>query len=420
MTHSRLAAACLIVAAAFAPRAQAGAPALIYSFMANGDGAEPAAGLAAGPGGVLYGAACQDTEVSDAGTIFQLTPPAAGQTDWQFSVLYSFPLDNSQGNCPEGALLPRPDGSLIGTTASGGPGSFGTVFQLVPPAQQGGAWTETILHAFGLSRDDGATMFGGMIADPNGTLYGTTVQGGRGCHGDLGCGVVFELQPPASKGGAWTETVLHFFHGRTGRAGFPSGDLLLQGKVLIGTTPQGVFTLTPPRSGHGAWAYQMLAVSPALPGLVATGVTAGADGTLYAMAGQGGSNDTGAIFALHPPASQGAPWATEVLHNFGPIEGNTDGMYPYASLAIDGKGTLFGTVPYGSVNEGGAVFRLDPPAQQGGAWTDTVLVSFGTGAAVLGNMPVDRPLLQGGSLYLTNSSGGADQHGTVVSVGTHK
>jgi hypothetical protein len=163
----------------------------------------------------------------------------------------------------------------------------------------------------------------------------------------------------------------------------------------------------------------MLAVSPALPGLVATGVTAGADGTLYAMAGQSGSHDTGAIFALHPPATQSAPWGTEMLHDFGPIVGNADGMYPSASMTIDAAGTLFGTVPEGGANGGGTAFRLDPPAHQGGAWTYTVLASFGTGAAALGNMPADKPLLRGARLYLTNSAGGADQDGTVVGLATH-
>jgi uncharacterized repeat protein (TIGR03803 family) len=419
MTRRRVAAALLLVAGASVPRANAGAPALLYSFTASGDGAKPVAGLTAGPGGALYGAACLDTEVSDAGTIFQLSPPAAGQAGRQFKVLYSFPSDNSAGNCPIGTLLPRPDGSLIGTTESGGAGGFGTVFQLVPPSERSSAWTETVLHAFPLSRGDGATLYGGVIADQQGNLYGTTVQGGRGCHTDLGCGTVFEVKPPTSPSGPWTETVLHFFVGRTGQAGFPSGDLLLQGKTLIGTTPQGVFTLAPPASGHGAWRFQMLAVSPALPGLVATGVTAGADGTLYAMAGQGGSNDTGAIFALHPPATEGAPWSTEVLHDFGPILGNADGMYPSASMTIGARGTLFGTVPFGSANERGAAFRLDPPARQGGAWTYTVLASFGAAAAALGNTPLDKPLLRGATLWLTNSAGGADQDGAIVSVGTH-
>ncbi|HTZ71226.1 MAG TPA: choice-of-anchor tandem repeat GloVer-containing protein [Acetobacteraceae bacterium] len=397
--------------------ATSGAVTLLHGFAADGDGAGPVAGLTPGPGGVLYGAACQDTEVSDAGTVFSLTPPAAGQTEWQFAVLYSFPADDSGGNCPIGTLLRRHDGTLVGTTQAGGADSFGTVFALTPPAGQNGVWTETILHDFALSRDDGATPEGGVIADAHGRLFGTTVQGGRGCRGDLGCGVVYMLTPPRHGATGWHEQVIHYFKGRTGQAGFPAGDLLLQGAdTLFGTTPQGVFTLSPPGSGGGAWNYQMLAVSPALPGLVATGVVADPAGTLYGMTGQGGANDTGAIFALSPPAVQGAPWTTTVLHDFGTIRHNKDGMYPAASLARVADGTLFGTVPQGGAHGGGVAFRLDLPAGAGGTATFTVLASFGGPRSVVGTSPEDRPLPRGDALFLTNAAGGSGGFGAALKI----
>jgi uncharacterized repeat protein (TIGR03803 family) len=40
-------------------------------------------------------------------------------------------------------------GNLYGTAVFGGATSAGTVFQLTPPATEGDAWTETVLHTFG-------------------------------------------------------------------------------------------------------------------------------------------------------------------------------------------------------------------------------------------------------------------------------
>ena len=47
---------------------------------------------------------------------------------------------------------------------------------------------------------------GSLAVDANGNLYGTTERGGEP---DLG--VAYELVPPASLGGAWTQLVLHSF-----------------------------------------------------------------------------------------------------------------------------------------------------------------------------------------------------------------
>jgi uncharacterized repeat protein (TIGR03803 family) len=69
----------------------------------------------------------------------------------------------------------------------------------------------TILHAFGAGKD-GAGLFGGLVRDPRGNLYGTTSGGGP-----YGYGTVFELTPRAD--GKWREKVLHSF-----RDNDPNGD----------------------------------------------------------------------------------------------------------------------------------------------------------------------------------------------------
>jgi uncharacterized repeat protein (TIGR03803 family) len=166
---------------------------------------------------------------SDLGTVFKLTPPAPGKTQWTEAVLYSF--KSSDGGIPYAGLIFDAKGALYGTTCSGGIFSgfgipcdqvgtnAGTVFKLTPPAPGHTQWTETVLYTFCLQPKpqlgciDGANPQAGLILDTSGALYGTTVVGGA-----RGLGTVFQLTPPV--GGCtpvspnlWCETVLHSFTG---------------------------------------------------------------------------------------------------------------------------------------------------------------------------------------------------------------
>src|SRR5260370_41824592 len=73
------------------------------------------------------------------------------------------------------------------------------------------AWAapwERVLYSF--DGTYGKNLFGGLVMDTRGNLYGTTIEGG-----DLitciygGCGTVFQLSHKV--GGGWAETVLHSF-----------------------------------------------------------------------------------------------------------------------------------------------------------------------------------------------------------------
>jgi uncharacterized repeat protein (TIGR03803 family) len=84
-------------------------------------------------------------------------------------------------------VLLGPNGVLYGTT-SGGASNYGAVFELTPPASSGGSWTETILHSFTGGADGGVP--NGLTLAPDGTLYGTTLGGGTNAEG-----TVFALTP---------------------------------------------------------------------------------------------------------------------------------------------------------------------------------------------------------------------------------
>ena len=98
-------------------------------------------------------------------------------------------FNGTDGTLPVGPLLLGPGGVLYGTANGGGDSGEGLVFELDPPATSGDAWTENILHAFG---GDGSSPANGVIADKRGRLFGTAG------------GTVFMLTKPRVRGGAWT------------------------------------------------------------------------------------------------------------------------------------------------------------------------------------------------------------------------
>ncbi len=131
------------------------------------------------------------------GTVFEVDQ--AGRE----TVLYSFCSASgcAYGAYPSAGLIADAAGNFYGITSLGGANAYyddrlqryvgGTMLELRPPAQAGGAWTETVLYSFCAAPNcaDGFSPNGPLIADA-GNLYGTTPYGGtdRGC-----CGTAFKL-----------------------------------------------------------------------------------------------------------------------------------------------------------------------------------------------------------------------------------
>src|SRR5207237_6840836 len=69
-------------------------------------------------------------------------------------------------------------------------------------------WTHNVLYSFS-GGTDGGEPYKGVTLDAAGNLYGTAVTGGGGvCEG--GCGVAYKL---TNNGGTWTQSVIHQFAG---------------------------------------------------------------------------------------------------------------------------------------------------------------------------------------------------------------
>jgi uncharacterized repeat protein (TIGR03803 family) len=157
---------------------------VLYSFGAGGsqDGANPYAGLL-NVNGTLYGTTRSGgrTGCDDGGcgTVFAITPSGSE------TVLHRFG-GSGDGVHPYASLV-NVNGKLYGTTREGGASTYGTVFAITPSG------TETVLHSFSGSAD-GVHPYAGLI-DVNGTLYGTTYQGGGNNNCARGCGTVFSITP---------------------------------------------------------------------------------------------------------------------------------------------------------------------------------------------------------------------------------
>ena len=150
---------------------------------------------------------------------FSMIAPCRVQAQ-TYTVLHSFG-NGDDGLEPFGPLLLDTAGNLYGTTTAGGQEFWGTVFKV------NGAGEETILHAFGDS-PDGAQAEGNLVSDSRGTLYGTTFTGGI-----YDYGTVYRLTRSGK------ETV-YSFAGPGGDGAFPIGGLAADTDPnLYGTTYQG-------------------------------------------------------------------------------------------------------------------------------------------------------------------------------------
>jgi uncharacterized repeat protein (TIGR03803 family) len=333
----------------------------LYHFKGIPDGYSPN-GLAADAAGDLFGTTWNGGNTNNCwhgcGTVFELTPPAQPGGTWAKSTIHAFAADGADGYYPYPTLRVDASGDVFGTTAYGGAANAGLVFELMPPTKPGGIWTESAIFSFQFSQNGGGGFGPGSLAfDASGDIFGTTFGGGA-----FQGGTLFEL---TRSGGTWTETVLHDFD--RSRTGDPPGD----GLVV---------------DSHG-----------------------NVYGTRFGIQSGCTSNFPvycGVVYRLKHPASVGGAWKFDVIHRFG----GGDGWFPNAGLTLDGAGDIFGTTSAGGAYTQGIAFEL-VPQKPGDMFAEFVLHSFGGGQgdgfAPAGGVTFDR----NGDLFGTTFVGGAYSNG---------
>jgi uncharacterized repeat protein (TIGR03803 family) len=213
-----------------------GAETVLHSFgYENGrDGVAPN-GLAA-HGNELFGTT--ETGANLDGVIFKIDA-----TTGKERILHDF--TDADGVGPQAGLV-YAHGLFFGTAPAGGAAGDGTVFSFNPKTGK-----LTVLYNFTGKKDGGVPYAG--LAEHDGTLYGTTSQGGSfqgvcmSAHTDVGCGTVFQLDVAT---GAYS--VLHRFSGFADGLD-PYAGVTYHGGTLYGVTlgdpshgPYGtVFAVTP-------------------------------------------------------------------------------------------------------------------------------------------------------------------------------
>ena len=212
------------------------------------------------------------------------------------------------------AGLTNVNGTLYGTTWEGGSQNQGTVYSITSSGK------ETVLHNFAGGGNDGAYPVAGLT-NVNGTLYGTTEGGGPN-----NLGTVFKM----ATNGAYTQLYAFVSGGSPNDGAYPHAGLTNVGGTVYGTTYEGgasglgtVFKI----ATNGAYT-QLYNFVGGGDGASPTARLTNVGGTLYGTTEGGGGGECysgsqnigcGTVFKM---ATNGA---YTQLHNF---VGGNDGAYP--------------------------------------------------------------------------------------------
>jgi uncharacterized repeat protein (TIGR03803 family) len=336
----------------------------------------------------MFGLRCRLPKVL-AIAIVLAAPVRGASAQFQFEIVHSFSSTGSGGRTPSAPLFEAADGSIYGTTPNGGAGDAGVVFQL---------WPDRSFVARDLQGNTtGKNSYGGLVQLADGTLYGTTISGGASSSGTFfaitpsGTFVTYDLPKVQTPG-----------FGLFPAPGPSAGPVLAaDGNLYVAVpgsrfvsnsfhlggiarmTPQGVLTKT--FAAHGD---QLNAPNSQL--------VAGPGGDLYGTATGFNSGLGWSAFRFRPSTGQ---W--DVLHTFATDEG-----LPTA-LVLAPDGNLYGAATRASVTA--ALFRMTPSGSL------TVLHQFQT--ATEGAQPTAPPVVGGdGYLYGAMSRGGALDAGTIFRI----
>lgn len=292
----------------------------------------PSSGLTMGTDGLFYGTTTTGGSHL-VGTVFSLT---SGGT---FTTLFNFTGGTDEG-VPQAAPVLGPDGNLYGTSDGVYAGTYGTAYKITTKGML------TTIHPFQFT--DGATPYQ-LIAGIDGNFYGVARGGGS-----KNMGVVFRM----TKAGA--VKVLHSFTGYPADGSLPVGTLAQANDgTLYGTTYQGgtknwgiIFKISPAGTGYTILHNfdRTLSIVDGIQPLA--GMVVGTDGNLYGTTSSGGKQNSGALFKI----TSAGTYTT--LYSFCAVAGCKDGLSPQTPILQHSNGKFYGLTRGNSLG-GGVFYSLD-------------------------------------------------------------
>jgi hypothetical protein len=379
----------------------------IYKFPGNSSCCFPES-LIRAPNGSLFGVQGYnyfdpfDSQQGAGNGVFELDPPAPGQTAWTYSLIYSYvPGYNLPGQPPgfmNPELLMDKSGNLYFGTGTGVyQHETAAVVELSPPAPGSTAWTQTILYDHHSPTGPNIGSFHLTYINSGGTLFGYDDKGDMPPQG--GDGAVFAVQPRKAGQTQGTVSVLSRF---TGEENVPRSLLLGADNSFYGLAYAGyisnqrggltpavvAFRLTPPADGQTAWtrstifSFDVNGYSDGLGPLIADRSL-----NMYGVAQGIGNLDGGYVYKLTPPATGQTAWQRTVLYDFPYANSyfSANGAALWGKL-VNWNGILLGTAGDGGVLYGdvgctggcGTVFRLSAisPGSPMVPWNVSTLYKF--------------------------------------------
>ena len=311
---------------------------------------------------------CSFAGVTGCGVVFKLTPEGQYTVLYNFCSRSNcsdgmYPsrrlVFDKQGNL-YGTTVRGGDNRFCGWDNEG----CGTIYKLTPEGK------EIVLHNFCRQTNctDGANPLAGLIFDKRGNMYGTTVTGGAYCvfYGSEGCGVVYKLTPK----GKYTVLLTFCSANEECYDGAlpEDGVILDHDGTLYGTTSEGgshqwgyghqwgvVFRLS--AEGKETVLHNFCTQTNCTDGLRPNRITFGPGGNLYGTTWGGGAYGWGAVYKLTPDGAE------TILYNFCSQTNCADGAYPETGLIFDQQANMYGTTVWGDASGplgDGVVYKITP------------------------------------------------------------
>jgi uncharacterized repeat protein (TIGR03803 family) len=343
---------------------------------AGTNGSSPLSGIRFDKNGNLFGTTSGGGS-SGKGTVFEILK---GTT----AIKSLGSLNGTNGQAPQAGVTFDSVGNLFGTAAIGGSSGNGTVFEIA-------SGSTTLKAVASFNGNQGLFSRSAVTIDKSGNLFGTTSGGGT-----FNDGTVYEI----AAGSSMIKTI-GSFNGTNGSA--PQGDVVLDSSGnLFGTTPSG-------GANEKGTIYEIVKGSNTIKTLFSFDGAHGADpqggltmdgkGNIFGATLSGGASGGGVIFEI--------PHGSTTMKVLAGFEQPT-GTNPYANLAVDSQGNIFGaTIQGAGAANDGAVFEL--PA---GSTKFQALATFnGTnGSLAMGDVAVDA----NGNFFGATISGGSSTGGPGV------